>query len=216
MKKTTIISFCCAIISITACSSSDVNTTSTNESNVKPADTNATNVTTNENLNADLLAKGNEVLQTLDPLDISKLCYNVHPSIGLYLSPYPFLDTLQTRKFKGDELLNLLQSNKKTIWGEYDGSGEPIELNVTDYFNRFVYDQNYRNAPQVEVDETIGIGNSINNCTKVFPNAHFVEYHFKGFEPSYEGMDWKSIRLVFKTIDENLYLIAIIHDEWTI
>jgi (p)ppGpp synthase/HD superfamily hydrolase len=43
-----------------------------------------------------------------------------------------------------------------------------------------------------------------------------VEYHFSGFDPKYEGMDWRSLRLVFEEKDNIWHLVGIIHDQWTI
>jgi hypothetical protein len=43
-----------------------------------------------------------------------------------------------------------------------------------------------------------------------------VEYYFPGFEAQYEGMDWKSLRLVFEQHQGSWKLVGIIHNEWTI
>jgi hypothetical protein len=37
-----------------------------------------------------------------------------------------------------------------------------------------------------------------------------------GFDPEYEGMDWRSLRLVFEKKNDIWYLVGIIHDQWTI
>jgi hypothetical protein len=169
-----------------------------------------------EDLNDVLLKKGLEVLQTLDPVDFSKLFYNAHPQKGILFSPYAFIDIETAKTFTESELIALQQSQKSIIWGEYDGSGEPIDLTLNDYLSRFVYDQDYRNAPLFHVDIRLGSGNSLDNLKEVFPSAHFIEFHFSGFDPKFEGMDWRSIRLVFDEIDGSLFLVAITHDEWTI
>ncbi|MFC7680891.1 hypothetical protein [Paenibacillus sp. GCM10028914] len=48
------------------------------------------------------------------------------------------------------------------------------------------------------------------------PEAVIIEYHFDGFNPEYAGMDWKSLRLVFRLEEGSWRLSGIIHDEWTI
>ena len=169
-----------------------------------------------DDINDILLIKGTDVLQTLDPVDINKLFYFAHPEKGILFSPYGFINSNTAKTLNQAELLALQQSNKKIIWGEFDGSGDLIELSFNDYFSRFVYDQNYRDASLFDVDNTLGKGNSINNIQDIFPNAHFIEFHFEGFDPNLQGMDWRSIRLVFDEIEGNLFLVAIIHDEWTI
>jgi hypothetical protein len=42
-----------------------------------------------------------------------------------------------------------------------------------------------------------------------------VEYYFPGFDLQLQGMDWRSLRLVFTLYDNTWYLVGIIHDQWT-
>jgi hypothetical protein len=42
-----------------------------------------------------------------------------------------------------------------------------------------------------------------------------VEYYFPGFDPQYEGMDWRSLRLIFLQDNDVWYLAGIVHDQWT-
>jgi hypothetical protein len=51
---------------------------------------------------------------------------------------------------------------------------------------------------------------------EVYPDATVVEFHFPGFEEKYEGMDWKSLRVVVEKLDNKWYVVGIIHDQWTI
>jgi hypothetical protein len=37
------------------------------------------------------------------------------------------------------------------VWGEWDGSGEEIVLSAQEYYNRFIWDYNYLEAPEVLV-----------------------------------------------------------------
>jgi hypothetical protein len=46
----------------------------------------------------------------------------------------------------------------------------------------------------------------------VYPKAQFVEYHFPGFDAKYEGLDWKSLRLIFDQKGTEWLLIGIQHD----
>jgi hypothetical protein len=85
-----------------------------------------------------------------------------------------------------------------------------------EYFDEFIYDQDFLAAEEVKANEVIGTGNTINNIAEVYPSAQFVEYHFPGFDPEMAGMDWVSLRLVFEWKDEQWWLVGIIHDEWTI
>jgi hypothetical protein len=55
----------------------------------------------------------------------------------------------------------------------------------------------------------------IDNVQQVYPGASVVEYHFPGFDDQYEGMDWRSLRLVLAQNDNAEWtLYGVIHDEW--
>jgi len=101
-------------------------------------------------------------------------------------------------------------------WGNFDGSGEAIEMTFEAYFTRFVYSQDFAEPEVIGLNKEIGQGNSINNIPEFYPGADYVEYHFSGFDPQYEGMDWQSLRLVFILEGSNYYLIGIVHAQWTI
>ena len=101
-------------------------------------------------------------------------------------------------------------------WGLYDGSGEPIELSFMDYYETFVYDVDFLNPEVIGINTLIGMGNTYVNISEVYPNAEFVELHFNGIDPQYEGIDWRSLYLIFEKVDSTWKLIAITHGQWTI
>jgi hypothetical protein len=160
--------------------------------------------------------RADEILHALKDNDMKKLAAYVHPDKGLRFSPYASVNTEKDIVIKTSEVPNLLKDATKRIWGAYDGSGEPIDLTFDQYFKKFVYDVDFLEAPQIVFDEVIQRGNSINNIKDAYPNAKFIEYHFPGFEKKYEGMDWRSLRLVFEQKENIWYLIGIVHDQWTI
>ena len=110
----------------------------------------------------------------------------------------------------------MLNNNEIYTWGYYDGIGDTINLKFIDYYNRFVYDVDFANPHMIGNNYLIGKGNSLINIEDAYSNAEYVEFHFTGFESQYEGIDWKSLRLVFEEDNDKYYLIGIIHDEWTI
>jgi hypothetical protein len=101
-------------------------------------------------------------------------------------------------------------------WGQFAGTGDPIRMSLNNYMQRFVYDVDFVKPEKREVNKFIGSGNSMNNLLSVYKDCYFTESHFSGFEEKYQGMDWKSLRLVFKERNKRFYLIGIVHDEWTI
>ena len=50
----------------------------------------------------------------------------------------------------------------------------------------------------------------------IYPNNSFAQFYFPGFNKEYEGMDWKSLLLVFQQKQSKLYFVAIIHNQWKI
>ena len=157
-----------------------------------------------------------DVLTAIKNYDLQKLGDAIHPDKGVRFSPYGFVDVAKDLVFTAEEVKNLAADSKTYLWGYYDGSGEPITLNFSDYYKRFIYDADFVNAEQVGYNKTLGHGNTVNNSFEVYKNSIIVEYHFSGIDPKYEGMDWRSLRLAFEKKDNIWYLVGVIHDEWTI
>ena len=157
----------------------------------------------------------NEVINALAEEDMDTVAQFVHPEQGVRFSPYGFIRE-EHQVFMPETLAGLPQSEAVFNWGNYDGSGEPIELTFDEYYEEFVYSADFANAEQMAVNERLGKGNTINNIQEFYPESSFVEYHFSGFEEQYEGMDWESLRLVFVQENGVWLLVGIVHDEWTI
>jgi len=130
--------------------------------------------------------------------------------------PYGFIDTAKHKKLSREDFLEAINKKWVLTWGSYDGTGEPIKLTVNQYLAKFVYNADYLNAEADAFDTVINQGNSINNIQKIYPNHHFIDYHFSGFEQQSKGMDWTSLRMVFTKEDGQYFIVAIIHDQWTI
>ena len=56
----------------------------------------------------------------------------------------------------------------------------------------------------------------MNNIADAYEGKQRVEFYLSGFDPQYEGMDWKSLTLVFDQVDGQREVIGIIHNQWTI
>lgn len=140
----------------------------------------------------------------------------IHPEKGIRFSPYASISEAD-KKFSKEEFALLFTKNKnqKYTWGAYDGSGDPIILTAPEYFKKFVYDAKFENPEKLELNKTIGKGNTVNNIHTFYKDEDFTESYFSGSKQK-EGLDWKSIRLIFKQIDGQYYLIGIVHDQWTI
>ncbi|RYD79673.1 MAG: hypothetical protein EOP53_09295 [Sphingobacteriales bacterium] len=160
-----------------------------------------------------LIATGKEILALLKSKQYDSL--EKYFSDSVHFSPYGFIgsgeQTLTAKDFTA-----ALSTNKKMNWGSYDGSGDPINLTAKQYIEKFVYNADFLNAEKTGVDKFIASGNSLNNLKEVYKNIRFIEYHFSGFEKKYAGMDWTSLRLVFREQNDRYYLVAVVHDQWTV
>lgn len=172
--------------------------------------------TVHKDVQVTVLAK--QVLTVLKGKDYESFAHFIHPVIGVRFSPYGHIDTAADKVFSTGAFLDELSKNPQTTitWGQYDGTGEPIVLTIEAYFNKFVYNADFLNAPQTGFNKIIGKGNAVNNLTVVYKDCDFTEHHFPGFDQKYNGMDWCSLRLVFKNYHNKMYLVGVVHDQWTI
>lgn len=161
-------------------------------------------------------AKAAQTLEALRGKDMGKLAELAHPQAGIRFSPYAYIDKAKDLTFDAERLRKLAADNQEYIWGAFDGSGEPIRLTFDGYHRRFIYDHDYRTAPEIAYNRLLGKGNTVNNIADVYPQGVFVEYHFPGFDPKAQGMDWASLRLIFEPLGEDYRLVGIQHDGWAI
>jgi len=157
-----------------------------------------------------------DVANDLKSLNMESLAEHINLDRGIIIAPYSNIDLANAIKFTKEEFTTLKDNPDQFTWGSYDGSGEPILLNFSDYYNLFIFDADFTIPDLIGVDENIGAGNTINNLSEVFTNSEFIEFHVKGIDPQYDGMDWRSLRLGFEKIDNKYFLIYIAHDQWTI
>jgi hypothetical protein len=136
------------------------------------------------------------------------------PTEGLRFSPYTSVRP-EDLTFNPLQVANLADDAKVYHWGIFDGSGKPIDLAFRDYYKRFIYDVNFAQPDEIGFNASLGKGNMINNIAEFYPGAAVVEYHFPGFDPNYDGLDWRSLRLVFALHDQKWALIGIVHDQWS-
>ncbi|MFA6276780.1 MAG: hypothetical protein WC622_08525 [Pedobacter sp.] len=187
------------------------------ETPVKAADTTKAELLEDDGLSQQdsIKATGRQVLIFLKENNFQELT-KYFSSDGVRFSPYGFIDTTKSKKLTPEDFLESIHKKWVLTWGSLDGTGDPIKLTVPAYLKKFAYNADYLNAEAVAYDEIIKQGNSLNNLTTIYPNHHFIDYYFSGFDQKNKGMDWTSLRLVFEKEDGQYFLIAIIHDQWTI
>lgn len=166
----------------------------------------------------DLRTIGDELLSAFSSKNYAGLSpYIKDENSTLLFAPYLYIDTSRAQELTLEELEQFDEEQKVLDWGWYDGSGDPIELSVSDYVDRFVYDVDYLNETDtITLNHVHFKGNSLNNISEVFPESNYIHYYRAPKDPELGEMDWRSIVFVFEEIDNKNYLIAIVHNEWTI
>jgi hypothetical protein len=163
-----------------------------------------------------LLRLSRQILTAIKTKDFTKLASFVSPKYGVRFSPYAFIDSSENLLVYPKQLISLSWQQKIRKWGSDDGTEAPLLFNLPGYFDRYVYPKDFLHAKVQSVNQSHGGGNSLNNLKTFYPNADFTEFYFPGFDPKYDGMDFRLLRLVFKKEKNKIWLIAIVHDEWTI
>lgn len=163
---------------------------------------------------ADMAGRAGEILAAIREQNFEELTLHAHPLKGIRFTPYTRVD-VDHNLILGREQLKKGNSDKRLYsWGNYDGSGRPIELTIAEYFSEFVYDQDYLATGEAGYDRPI-VREEADNSREVYPEAYIVEYHHAGSEAQ-GGLDWSSLRLVLEEYNGEAYLVGIIHAQWTI
>lgn len=163
----------------------------------------------------EIAARAAQIIVAIKQQDLETLAGLVHPEKGVRFSPYTYVRT-EDIVFSADQMGDFLADQVTYTWGWFDARGEPIEFTTRQYYDRFIYDVDFARPDVVGFNETIGMGNTINNIAEVYPQAVTIEYHFEGFDPEFAALDWRSLRLVLEEDEGAWYLVAVVHDEWTI
>jgi len=167
------------------------------------------------NINLTALDTAKTILKSLKNKDMQTLGAFVGPK-GVRFSPYTYVNTDTDIILNKEEVTNGLALSRTFIRWSYDWSGEPIDLPFWQYFEKFVYDLDFLNAPEVNENKEIMRGNVINNIFDIYTNAQIIEFFIPGIDPQYEGMDRRSLTIVLEKNNETRNLIGIIHNQWTI
>lgn len=156
-----------------------------------------------------------DVIELIKSENFSDLGVYVHPNTGVRFSPYSYIDIQNAQIFQAAQFQNLSGNPNVYLWGNYDGTGDPINLTFDDYYDEFIYDEDFANPHIYGNNNLVGTGNMIFNFSDVHPSGQFIEFHFTGFDPQYDGLDWTSLVLGFEQNNNTWYLVSIIHRQWT-
>lgn len=166
--------------------------------------------------NFPLLGSACLVNRCLQRQDWTTLAAYVHPERGVTFTPYSTVEPETDLTFTADQIKNLAQDQNIYTWGFEDGRGDPIQMTLTQYFERYVYDRDYTQATEIGIDRIITGGNALENLSEAYLGCRFVDFCFPSADPVNDGLDWSSLKLVFQPEAEHWYLVGIVHGEWTI
>lgn len=157
-----------------------------------------------------------QVIEAIGKKDAEKVAEYVHPIKGVRFTPYTHVSLEQDLVFSKEEMRNFFRDQSSYLWGYYDGKGNEIFLTPADYYEEFIYSEDFVNAEEIGYNEVLSSGNMLENQFEVYSNSIVVEYYFPGFNSDYAGMDWRSLRLVFEKYQNSWTLTGVIHNQWTI
>lgn len=163
-----------------------------------------------------LLNRAEVVLACIQARDFKALAQYVHPVDGVTFTPYSFVDPEYDVTLTAQEVAGAADDRSERCWGYTDGSGFPIDLTISDYFDQYLYAADYTQAPIISVDYILAYGNAIENVAEAYPDSRFAEFHFPGLDPVQEGLDWCSLKLVFSDYHGEWNLVGCINSQWTI
>lgn len=163
-----------------------------------------------------ILSVALEIMKLIEAADFKALSSYIHPAKGVRFTPYFYVDPEVDQVFSVAETAELMEDTQVINWGVFDGSGEPMELTFSDYYDQFIYDADFMNADMIGNNVALGEGNTIDNVAEAYPDGQFIEFHFPQIDPQFGGIDWRSLRLIFEETNNELHLVGIVHGEWTI
>lgn len=173
--------------------------------------------------NTDLRSAADALLKSMKARDFTSVAAWVDPEQGVTFTPYSYVNFDHDLTLTADEVAGIAADTTIRHWGVYDGSGEPIDLTTADYWDKFVWNADYTAAPDVTICGVAQQGNVPENVDTAYPQGSdaasgysYVEYHYSGFDAQYGGMDWCSLKVVFRQSDGAWKLVGIIHSQATI
>jgi len=162
----------------------------------------------------DLQQIAQQVIEAFKAKDGKKLAAFVHPVKGVRFSPYAYVDVNQDRLFSPAQIVTFWNDNNTYLWGYADGTGDPINMTSGQYCDRYVLDRDFLQPSAINVNNDQASGNTTNNAAAAYPAGSRVELYIKASRS--DESNWSALRLVFEKEGGMRFLVAVIHDEWTI
>ena len=138
----------------------------------------------------------------------------IHPKEGVKFSPYTYV-TEEAVTLKAEQFLDLTKNKKKASWGFYEGSGDPIQLNLNEYHQEFLYKLPYAQAnPGKPNEKQTTIGSTVNNIPKVFTGEGVLTVQFFIQKDKEELRNSGGLTVVLKKDQDKLYVVGLVNCYW--
>lgn len=157
-----------------------------------------------------------KLIHAISTKDSEAIVEFTHPVKGVRFTPYTHVSLESDIVFEQEQIKDFFSSQDTYLWGHYDGTGDDILLTPSQYYDKFIYAEDFITAEEIGYNEVLSSGNMLENQFEIYKNPIVVEYYFSGFNPEYAGIDWRSLRLVFEEYEGNWKLVGIINNQWTI
>jgi hypothetical protein len=165
----------------------------------------------------EVLQAARQAVNAFNVRDGEKLAALVHPEKGVRFSPSAYVDIQSDMLFTNVQVKQFWTDTNIYTWGFAEGTGEPIRMAPSQYSRVYILSRDFLNPSSINVNSDRASGNTQNIAASVYPGGIRVEYYI---EPSIRDNilqnDWAALRLVFERQGNSWFLVAVIHDEWTI
>lgn len=166
----------------------------------------------NENVKIDdylAFELANNTLQAIKVEDFEKLQNYIHNEKGVVFAYATNIDSYSP-VFLKKQIGEFGEDNNKYIWGIGTHSDDMLELTVNEYFEKYLYKEDYLNVEKISINNTIGTSNAIDNIEEVFPDCIYVEFYYEGTE-EYGYLDWSSLKVVMEDYNGQLKVVGLIN-----
>ncbi len=163
----------------------------------------------------DVKTSAEAVITILQDNQLWNLVEWIHPEKWIRFSPYTYIDVDEHNVLFPEDIINNIDQN--FIWGYTDWKWDAIDMSISEYIGMYAGNADYLwLADEVLIDYETMRWNNLNNINEIYLDSSYIEYYISWFEPQYDGMDWKSLTIVFEKFEEVYYVVWIINWSWTI
>lgn len=166
----------------------------------------------NENVETDnylAFELANQTVQCIKDKDFMELQKYIHDEKGVVFAYATNIDSYSP-VFSKKQVGEFGEDYNKYVWGSGTHSDELLELTSVEYFDKYLYKEDYLNVEKISVNNTIGTSNAVDNLEEIFNDCVYVEFYYEGTEKN-GYLDWSSLKVVMEEYDGELKVVGLIN-----